>query len=89
MKKFECFVMVIVLVMTMSISAFARYEGCPDCEARLVTMWWVEEEGFYPCEECGHEVWGWYDCSGECCPECGNYQSYFYRDKKLSCGHES
>lgn len=32
MKKFVCLLMAAMLVLAMSVTAFARYEACPECE---------------------------------------------------------
>lgn len=35
MKKFVCLLMAAMLVLAMSVTVFARYEVCPECEGRM------------------------------------------------------
>ena len=74
MKKFTCLLMVAMMVLALGITAYARYEGCPDCETKLVNDSWTDSDWLY-CEVCDTEYKVTYHYEGEVCPDCGVIQS--------------
>lgn len=89
MKKSICMLLTLILAFSMFIPAFARYEGCPDCETALKT----KTETRYEAEKCPVVEGKWdlwtYKYRVEYCPDCGTIQSEVLLSQTYKCGHKA
>ncbi len=87
MRKFICLLTVAMMILALGVTAYARYELCPDCEVALIYGDWIEPTSRKYCEKCVRRVSAEFECEGWYCPLCGVGQIYDSRELVLSCGH--
>ncbi len=89
MKKYICLLLIVILSLTLCVPAFARYEGCPSCETRLVTRI-ADGAKAVKCDiiPSEYDIW-YYEYLVEYCPNCGEEQSRTLISKRFECGHRA
>lgn len=87
MKKFACLLVVAMMVLALGITAYARYELCPECEVALVTETHRTAKSVKcPVVSGKYDYW-YYTWSVEECPECGEWLAQDLIAQEYKCGH--
>lgn len=87
MKKVVCLLMVTTMILALSITAFARWEVCPDCNGRLVEVGSHEKDAGEGVCNHGIASEGYYVVIEMECEDCGHYEDFVEYPAIFPCQH--